>query len=201
VLFISYILRNFYFNKMSASSSSTTTQTKNKIIKIENPEFFRNNIRAKLNEYIQDENLSKNLEKGIYNYAIKEANTQKVIKLWDNPKFVLIYKNRLYSIFSNLKNDTEGYIEQIKNGTLLPQNFAYMTHQELNPTKWKELIDKKMIVDKNKYETNVEAATDTFTCRKCKSKKCTYYQLQTRSADEPMTTFVTCIDCGCRWKC
>ena len=121
--------------------------------------------------------------------------------MWDNPKFVLIYKNRLYSVFSNLKNDTEGYIDQIKNGTLLPQNFAYMTHQELNPTKWKELIDKKMIVDKNKYETNVEAATDTFTCRKCKSNKCTYYQLQTRSADEPMTTFVTCIDCGCRWMC
>ena len=183
------------------SATTTTTHAPNKITKIENPEFFRNNIRTKLNEFIQDENLSKNLEKGIYNYAIKEANTQKVIKLWDNPKFVLIYKNRLYSVFSNLKNDTEGYIDQIKNGTLLPQNFAYMTHQELNPTKWKELIDKKMIVDKNKYETNVEAATDTFTCRKCKSKKCTYYQLQTRSADEPMTTFVTCIDCGCRWKC
>jgi hypothetical protein len=25
--------------------------------------------------------------------------------------------------------------------------------------------------------------------------------LQTRSADEPMTTFVTCIACGCRWRC
>jgi transcription elongation factor S-II len=172
-----------------------------KVTKIENPVFFRSNVRAKLNEFIQDENKSVNLEKGIYNYSIKEANTQKVIKSWDNPKFVLIYKNKLYSVYCNLKNDTEGYIEQIRSGQILSQNFAYMTHQELNPTKWKELIDKKMIIDKNKYETNVEAATDTFTCRKCKSNKCTYYQLQTRSADEPMTTFVTCIDCGCRWKC
>ena len=34
-----------------------------------------------------------------------------------------------------------------------------------------------------------------------KYTQCSYYQLQTRSADEPMTTFVTCINCGARWKC
>lgn len=31
-------------------------------------------------------------------------------------------------------------------------------------------------------------------------RKTTYYQMQTRSADEPMTTFVTCVNCGNRWK-
>ena len=46
----------------------------------------------------------------------------------------------------------------------------------------------------------MEAVTDSFTCRKCRSKKCTYYELQTRSADEPMTLFITCIDCGTKWK-
>lgn len=45
-----------------------------------------------------------------------------------------------------------------------------------------------------------EASTDAFKCGKCKQRKCTYYQLQTRSADEPMTTFVTCVNCGNRWK-
>ena len=39
-----------------------------------------------------------------------------------------------------------------------------------------------------------------FTCKKCKSKKTTYTQAQTRSADEPMTTFVTCLSCDFRWK-
>jgi DNA-directed RNA polymerase subunit M/transcription elongation factor TFIIS len=63
------------------------------------------------------------------------------------------------------------------------------------------LIEAKIKRDKTKFETNIEAATDTFQCRKCKSKKCTYYQLQTRSADEPMTTFVTCLNCGQRWRC
>ncbi len=40
-----------------------------------------------------------------------------------------------------------------------------------------------------------------FTCGRCKSKKTTYYQLQTRSADEPMTTFVSCLNCDKNWKC
>jgi transcription elongation factor S-II len=40
-----------------------------------------------------------------------------------------------------------------------------------------------------------------FTCNRCKTKKTTYYQLQTRSADEPMTTFVSCLNCGKNWKC
>lgn len=42
--------------------------------------------------------------------------------------------------------------------------------------------------------------TDLFQCGKCKKKNCTYNQVQTRSADEPMTTFVLCNECGNRWK-
>ena len=45
-----------------------------------------------------------------------------------------------------------------------------------------------------------QASTDAFKCGKCGQRKCTYYQLQTRSADEPMTTFVTCVNCDNRWK-
>eukprot|EP00831_Metopus_contortus_P030132 TRINITY_DN24760_c0_g1_i1.p1 TRINITY_DN24760_c0_g1~~TRINITY_DN24760_c0_g1_i1.p1 ORF type:complete len:106 (+),score=21.39 TRINITY_DN24760_c0_g1_i1:212-529(+) len=37
-------------------------------------------------------------------------------------------------------------------------------------------------------------------CFKCKQYKTTYYQLQTRGADEPMTTFVSCTECGNSWK-
>ena len=95
-----------------------------------------------------------------------------------------------------------GFIcNKIKNNEMKAQDLPFMSHQEMRPDKWKDLIEAKKIRDKNMYEPNIEASTDNFTCRKCKSKKCTYYQLQTRSADEPMTTFVTCIDCGNRWKC
>lgn len=166
--------------------------------KIENSELFRSNIRAKINEKLNNEKHSSNLEKGIFNYALKEADQRKIVKKWDNKHFVQIYLDRLRSIYTNLNDNI---IEQINSEAIKAHVVAFMTHQELNPEKWQELIDKKIIKDKNKFESNLEASTDTFTCRKCKSNKCTFYQQQIRSADEPMTTFVQCLDCGNRWKC
>lgn len=167
-------------------------------LKIQNPDLFRSNIRKKIQNVIENEKNSVNLEKGIFNYALKEADRKKVIKKWDNVFFVQIYIDHLRSIMFNLKGDV---LVNIKDGTVKPHMVSFMTHQELAPEKWKHLIDAKVKRDKNKFESNIAAATDTFTCRKCKGNQCTYYQMQTRSADEPMTTFVTCVTCGNRWKC
>ena len=166
---------------------------------ISNPDEFRKNVSEKLNIILKHTKTSVNMEKGIYNYAVKEASTKKVVKKWDNPHFVQIYVDRVRSIYFNLNNET--LLQQLADGSIKPHVVAFMTHQELRPEKWEKLIKEKIQRDKHKYETNIEAATDTFKCRKCQSNKCTYYQMQTRSADEPMTTFVTCIDCGNRWKC
>jgi len=166
--------------------------------KIENPNLFRENIRKKLNEYLKNENNSLNLEKGIFNYVIKEAEQRKIVKKWDNKLFIQIYLTHLRSIMHNLKDDI---LKQIEAGNIKPHLVAFMTHHELCPKKWASLIETKSKRDKNKFETNMSAATDTFTCRKCKGNQCTYYQMQTRSADEPMTTFVTCLQCSTRWKC
>ena len=166
--------------------------------KIANPEQFRLNIRGKLNLILENEKHSSNLEKGIFNYALKEATNRKVVKKWDNPYFVQIYLDRLRSIYLNLKNPE--ILEQIKSESVQAHTVAFMTHQEMRPEKWKELIEEKAKRDANKFEQNIEASTDTFTCRKCKGNKCTYYQMQTRSADEPMTVYISCINCGNRWK-
>ena len=130
--------------------------------------------------------------------SMKIVNKIKVVKKWDNKKFIQIYLDRLRSIMTNLKGDI---LKQILDGTVKAHVVAFMTHQELQPERWATLIDTKKKRDKNKFETNISAATDTFTCRKCKGNQCTYYQMQTRSADEPMTTFVTCLLCSSRWKC
>jgi transcription elongation factor S-II len=167
--------------------------------KIDNPETFRKNIRGKLQELLESEKKAINLEKGIYNYALKEANNLKVVKKWDNPYYVQIYLDRMRTIYFNLAKP--GLLNSVKNGTITVKTLAFMTHQEMQPEKWDSLIQAKIKKDKSKYDTQQEAMTDTFKCRKCHSNKCSYYQMQTRSADEPMTTFVTCIECANRWKC
>jgi transcription elongation factor S-II len=168
---------------------------------ITNPQVFRENIQKKLTDVLLicgDANAAINLEKGIYNYAIKEATQRKIVKKWENPFFVQIYKDRLRSIYLNLKNAE--LLEQVRSGEITPQSLAFMTHQELQPKQWDELIQRKIKRDASKYVDNTQASTDMFTCKKCRSKRCTYYELQTRSADEPATIFVTCLDCGKHWK-
>jgi transcription elongation factor S-II len=146
-----------------------------------------------------------NLEKAIYNWSIDQATVRNVVKKWDNPQFMQLYTDKLRSIYMNLTSD--GYIQntsllsRLQNKKIMAKDIPYMSHQEVHPDMWAPIVDAKIKRDKSKCEVNMEAATDEFTCFKCKKRKCTYYQLQTRSADEPMTTFVTCINCGNRWKC
>ena len=166
---------------------------------ITNPTEFRDNVRERLQGFIPDENMCKNLEKGIYNYCIKEATERQIVKKWDNVYFVHLYIDRLRTLYYNLKNPE--LVERITSQEIKPHEVAFMNHQQIMPEKWASLLSDKKIRDANIYAPKLEASTDGFTCRKCKSKECSYYQLQTRSADEPMTTFVTCITCGNRWKC
>lgn len=181
------------------------------LIHIKNPEQFRANIQQKFFDKIiqlldqlelpvhgNEQKISMNIEKAIFNYAIKESTQRKIIKKWENPYFAQLYLDRLRSIFTNISNIE--IIRQIYSCELSPQNFVFMTHQEMKPERWTELIQQKIKRDASKFNTNIEASTDMFTCKKCKSKKCTYYELQTRSADEPATIFITCLDCGKHWK-
>ena len=166
---------------------------------IENPDTFRSNICNKLSSFFS-ENMkhATNLEKGIYNWALKEATNRKVVKKWDNQFFIQIYLDHLRSIFVNLRNDK--LVQMVLNGEIKAHELAFMTHHEMKPEKWDEMIKSKSIRDKSKFETKLEAMTDTFTCRKCRSKECTYYQQQVRSSDEPMTIFIQCTICFTRWK-
>ena len=167
--------------------------------KISDPETFRNSVRNKLSDILHSVTSANNLEKGIYNNSLEIADKKNVVKKWDNQIFVNIYIQKLKIIYINLKN--ESLLQRIKNKEFKIHELAYMTHYDYNPEKWKTLIQNKKIRDENKYTPKIEASTDDFTCGKCKSTKCTHYQLQTRSADEPMTTFVMCLDCGNRFKC
>ena len=167
--------------------------------KIHDPTKFRENIKNVLSGILKNKGYGDNLEKGIYNKTLEIADEKYIVKKWENEYFTQLYIDKLRTIYINLKNPS--VLEWITTKKIKPHELAFLTHQEILPDKWKQLIDDLKIQNQNKYTPKIEASTDNFTCYKCKSKECSYYQLQTRSADEPMTTFVTCIKCGNRWKC
>lgn len=169
------------------------------IKEVKNPEKFRETFKNYIKKYVKDEDKSINIEKGIFNFAIKKSSKLKIVKKWSNQYFVTVYLNKFKVIFHNIKNPI--ILKKIKNNQILAHELAFMNHIELLPEKWEIKIKEKKLRLENKFFPKVEASTDNFTCGKCKSKACTYYQLQTRSSDEPMTTFVTCTVCGSRWKC
>jgi len=171
-------------------------------LKIENIDSFRKNISVEINTILGFQSTKQNgvnIEKGIYNFAIEEASNKNIIKQWDNPYFRVLYMTRLKSILSNLKhNDT--FCTMVKNQSIDFKTLASLSHQEMVPSRWDKLIQEKIERDRAIYEVQKKINSE-FTCYKCMSNNCDYYQLQTRSADEPITTFVACMECGNRWKC
>lgn len=171
-------------------------------LKNDNIDLFRNNVSKKINCVLsqkKENRHGRNIEISIYNYTLQEAQNKSLIKKWDNQFFRILYLTRLKSILTNLKQNTE-FRQQVLNNHISYKQLEKMTHQEMDPSRWEQLIKDKIERDKATYETQKRINSE-FTCFKCKSNNCDYYQLQTRSADEPMTTFVSCLDCGNRWKC
>ncbi|KAK7350807.1 hypothetical protein VNO77_09774 [Canavalia gladiata] len=85
----------------------------------------------------------------------------------------------------------------IEPGRLINMNTAEMASEQRKQEN--EKIKEKALFDCERG-TQPKATTDQFKCGRCGQRKCTYYQMQTRSADEPMTTYVTCVVCNNRWK-
>jgi transcription elongation factor S-II len=167
--------------------------------KITDPKTFRDGVVQELSKFLPQKHYAANLEKGVFNWCIQEADNKNVVKKWENVYFVQIYIDRFRMIWMNLQD--EALLAKVVSKEIKPHELGQMSHQEIAPDRWEKLIQDKKEKDENMYAPKLDGNTDMFTCRKCKSNKCSYYQLQTRSADEPMTTFVTCVNCGNRWKC
>lgn len=166
---------------------------------VEQPQKFRENFRRKLNTlFSMSEKDASNVEISVYNWTLKEAAVLKIVKKWENKHFTQLYIDHLRSIFINLKNPE--FLNRVKSHDILPERVGFLSHQEICPDKWHDLIEQKMKRDQNRGGQNICASTDLFTCRKCFSKECTYYELQTRSCDEPTSIFISCLKCGKHWK-
>ena len=165
---------------------------------------YRTKTVEKINSYVNNIQKSRNIEKGIYNALIEDCKENNIPRQWNNSIFINLYFSKIRSICVNLNKDSyikNNYlIEQINNNKIDAGNIAKLSVYDVYPDNWRVMIDAKIKRDKIKYELKPEAMTDQYKCRRCGSRKCSYYEMQTRSADEPMTQFFTCIDCQNRWK-
>uniref|UniRef100_A0A1A8DJP4 Transcription elongation factor n=1 Tax=Nothobranchius kadleci TaxID=1051664 RepID=A0A1A8DJP4_NOTKA len=113
------------------------------------------------------------------------------------------YKNRVRSRISNLKDPKNPELRRnVLAGSIELSRIATMSAEEMASNELKKLrnvLTQEAIREHQMAKTG-GTTTDLLQCSKCKKKNCTYNQVQTRSADEPMTTFVLCNECGNRWK-
>lgn len=144
------------------------------------------------------------LESAIYKGALAEATVKHVAKSWTNPPFVYLYQGYARHIAANFHPNS--YVknkelwQQFKDGHITVEDLAKKTTYELYPSRWKESFDNQQTREKTQLEGNRAMATDQFLCTRCWKRECTYYEMQTRSADEPMTIFITCVNCGKHWR-
>ena len=73
------------------------------------------------------------------------------------------------------------------------REIAYLQHHQLDGENWDALISRKKLREEKMKNAST---TDAYPCRKCKKRKAYVFRFQTRSADEPMTTFIRCLVCG-----
>ncbi|XP_043117260.1 transcription elongation factor A protein 3 isoform X11 [Puntigrus tetrazona] len=113
------------------------------------------------------------------------------------------YKNRVRSRISNLKDPKNPNLRKnVLAGAIDLNRIAIMTAEEMASDELKQLrnVMTQEAIREHQMAKTGGTTTDLLQCGKCKKKNCTYNQVQTRSADEPMTTFVLCNECGNRWK-
>uniref|UniRef100_A0AAY4AE75 Transcription elongation factor A (SII), 3 n=1 Tax=Denticeps clupeoides TaxID=299321 RepID=A0AAY4AE75_9TELE len=113
------------------------------------------------------------------------------------------YKNRVRSRISNLKDPKNPNLRKnVLAGAIDLMRIATMSAEEMASDELKHLrnVMTQEAIREHQMAKTGGTTTDLLQCGKCKKKNCTYNQVQTRSADEPMTTFVLCNECGNRWK-
>jgi len=188
---------------------------------------WRTKARTLLARTVPERPYAKNIEKQVFACVQEDFKKRFSTELsWDNPKFRSWYWHKICHLETELKRTKELKVActlDVQDGRvaltykIMPQLQYRLMHTkevksidlpQLTPEQlWPngpssamsfKLKQRELAMDMAKVQE--EDYTGMFKCGKCKCKKVTYYQMQTRSADEPMTTFFTCIGCGAKWK-
>ena len=155
-----------------------------------------NGIRARVRSQMAALGLAgaEGIERAVFNNAIRRCKFNATPCCWANVAFSECYKSSALAVLRN----PEAVAESIAAGAS-EADTVMKTPQEMRPDIWGEILRAKKERD-SAYGAKPAANTSMYRCRKCQSRECHYFGLQTRSGDEPMTIFVTCLNCGNRWR-
>jgi transcription elongation factor S-II len=136
--------------------------------------------------------ISKDIEESIYNFSLDYAENNNTPFLLEN---IYLSKSDELKCLLNGAN-LQKVIKAIKDKKIDPKKIASMRQTELNI-----LLSNKQYIDIiKKRELNMmiseKKGSNAFECKKCKKRKCSITEKQTRAADEPATQFITCLECG-----
>lgn len=179
-----------------------TTQSANVFVECN----IRDKVLENFKELLEDHHTAKELEESVLHVVVDQAIKENMDVDWTNRVFWNMYRSKAISMYENLRGkssyvqNSENWLSKLKSGEITAKTLAEMSAVDLCPSRWKAAIEKIIETEKKLYAKNENAAIFMW-CSSCKKKsKCDYYQMQTRSADEPMTTFVTCLECDRKWK-
>jgi len=177
----------------------------NKFLELLN-DYFKENKEKYKEEYNENklQKMAINIERGIFNYALKlYSNSSNLKNTYWCSSFKMYYMHRSIIIYSNLNpkstiKNTQ-LIEKLFNKQFNEFELTHFNTQQLFPEKYDQLT-KLYDLDKVIIKEEKEIPDGIIKCKKCRSYKTTYYEMQTRSADEPTTKFVTCHKCDTKFK-
>lgn len=165
-------------------------------------ETVRAKVVSRFEKALGDTTLARHLEICLWNWTIKTCIRDRIPRYWDNARFRYRYTTRALSLAFNASHPKNPKLRQrLLTKELSLKKFANMTPMEMFPEMYEPIYDRLAMRELRKMAVSYDDAPDgVFTCRNCKSKKTQYTCLQTRSADEPMSIYVSCLKCGKRWK-
>jgi len=181
---------------------------------------LRFNICKKLHDIflLSSADLSKELNaSAVQQLCLARAGeVESAINTWSNGN-KSSYTEKVRDLVFNLKKNTD-IREQVIFGQVTPDELPRMSAEQLQTEEKAKEVAETVNKLRDSRRLDWERANEKkinemcgirgemlkaslFTCGRCKSIKTTSTQKQTRSADEPMTVFVLCLNCGNRWKC
>jgi hypothetical protein len=170
---------------------------------------LRDYTRTKFGEHLGSGPLARNCERNVLNWTVK--NVKGGTASWENKVFKQFYKMKVQWLLAEFKRSSwvkvglsiEGDKVVVKLDLVPSQLAARLKAKELESAKlafyppdilspngpFSNTMFKNKELDNRMEQAKAQENDDyvgQFKCGKCKSVKTTYYQLQTRSADEPM---------------